>query len=92
MYVKCPHCRTRFFVSDKGIEITPRQRSILEAIPEVAHNSRSGLATTFAIAARVNWAERTVRYELAHLEHLKEVRREGKRGWALNEKAVMMVA
>lgn len=93
MFIQCPNCRHRFFTADGTIDISPRQKEILKAIPDVARDSRSRTASTSAIAAKVNWAERTVRYELAHLEHMGEVQRQNKRcGWRLVERPVMLVA
>lgn len=92
-YIKCPNCRVRIWVGDSSVYITPRQRDILQAIPEVARNSQAGVATTSAIASRVNWSVRTVRYELTHLEHMGEVQRcRYQSGWLLAERPVMMVA
>lgn len=92
-FVKCPYCRQRFWTGDSVIQITPRQQAILRAIPEVARNSQAGVATTAAIATRVSWSVRTIRYELAHLEHMGEVQRcRYQSGWTLAERPVMMVA
>lgn len=93
MYIRCPKCRERFFVGEKDIEITPRQKEILRVIPDLARSDRKGVATTAAIAARVSWSVRTVQYELIHLEHIGEVKRHRqKSGWTLSERPVMMVA
>lgn len=92
-FVQCPNCRHRFFTADGTIEISPRQKEILRAIPDVARDSRTRTASTAAIAVKLGWSERTVRYELAHLEHMKEVQRLNKRcGWRLFERPVMMAA
>lgn len=93
MYARCPHCRQRLWVGDSNIDITPRQKDILRAIPDLARSNRNGVATTAAIASHVGWSVRTVQYELLHLEHVGEVRRHRqKSGWTLLERPVMMVA
>lgn len=93
MYARCPHCRQRFWIGESDIELTPRQKDILQSIPDLARNNNRGVATTSAIAAHVSWSVRTVQYELLHLEHIGEVKRNRqKSGWMLSERPVMMVA
>lgn len=95
MYIRCPHCRQGFFAgeNDEFVTITPRQREILKVVAELSPPAKGRTVATSAIAARVNWAERTIRYELNYLEHIKAVQRHRERGgWMLVERPVMMAA
>lgn len=90
--VRCPYCHRRFLIGESHSGITQRQQDILKAIPEIALDN-NGIASTSAIASRVGWSVRTVRYELAYLEHEGQVmRNKYQAGWSLVERLVVMVA
>lgn len=92
-YTRCPYCHRRFFTSEGEVQVTARQQEILRAIADLMQANQGRPVTTTAIATRVNWSVRTVRYELSHLEHMGEIRRnQYQAGWLLPERAVMMVA
>jgi len=91
--VRCPYCRSRFYISEGKIVLTERQRTILDAIPDICQKTDNGLAPSASIAAAVGWSQRTVQSELSHLMHIGEVVRPGGRcsGWAIPERLVLIL-
>lgn len=90
--VRCPYCRSRFYISEGKFELTDRQRAILDAIPDICQKTDNGLAPSVSIATEVGWSQRTVQSELTHLKHMGEVHQPGGRcsGWAIPERLVMI--
>ena len=89
--VKCPVCLTRLHFVHQDVVLTPRQKAILNTIPEVRRRKQKPVVYPKDIAVDLGWSARTIRRELNTLEQLGEVRRpDGPRsGWVVVEQPVM---
>jgi DNA-directed RNA polymerase specialized sigma subunit len=82
MRFKCAHCGRQNRLID--IPLTFRQRRILKAIEQLARDLGKPVSST-RLAQEIGVSVATVKNELSHLEHMKEVcRPSGKKsGWAI---------